>query len=191
MPVELQDDESVAHLLGLYDTPAFVRRGLQLAAARECLWQRCRGVRTDLLRGVRLHLRGILGAITSWADLQPFLTPTELAAIAELAEQLDLEAPRALHAVPRRRLPRRLEELAHSIMRFNARWQRALELMDIDDVNRQIADYNHKYPLEKECALRSAQLAARGFCPEPLLRREELAARFPLLVVPGLREAAR
>jgi hypothetical protein len=55
-------------------------------------------------------------------------------------------------------------------------------------VNEARDGYNRYYVLEKECAIRSALLARRGFCRLEPFTLEQLAALVPELPVPRLAE---
>ena len=83
----------------------------------------------------------------------------------------------------RRRLLRALCELKDSIELFNRRWQRYLMQVDLSWVNELRDGYNHCYVLEKECAVRSPQLARAGF-----ERLERLTATTLLALLPPLPE---
>jgi hypothetical protein len=76
--------------------------------------------------------------------------------------------------------------LLHSLQRFNRRWQEFLPTVDLTRVNDLRAGYNRYYVLEKECAVRSAALARRGFTPLEPFTTDQLFALMPLLPVPQL-----
>jgi hypothetical protein len=192
-------DNIAAEILGCYDTPAYVRRGLQLAEARDRLFNRCQTVRDDYLCGVVGQLRLLRSTICDWNELSgymasdrdcqvlarfetAFLVRTATSGSGKLTDSTQRGEKRRT-GMPLLLVSRRweLHALASSIERFNRRWSAFVETVDLDDVNRQVADYNRYYLLEKECALRSARLAARGFVPARPVTRADLAARYPLL----------
>ena len=92
----------------------------------------------------------------------------------------------AARPAPGRRRNAIARDLVASVERFNRRWARFLDELDIGPINAMIDRYNHYYLLEKECVLGSARLAARHFIPRPRLTREGLLARHPLLPAPAL-----
>jgi hypothetical protein len=75
-------------------------------------------------------------------------------------------------------------ELCSSLERFNRLWRGHLDELSLDSVNDERAKYNRYYVLEKECALRSASLARKGFVPLDPLTIQELAVLLPQLPVP-------
>jgi hypothetical protein len=146
----------------------------------------CRAQREEWLDMVRIHLASLHALAGDWTALRPLLT-----------DQDQLDFLRQLHAElqPRLRLPverttssRRLRfalvELAVSIERFNERWRRFLEEVDLSSVNKARDGYNRYYLLEKECATRNGNLARRGFVPLMPLTHTDLTNLLPPLPVP-------
>src|SRR5262249_52145943 len=76
------------------------------------------------------------------------------------------------------------KDLIASIVRFNARWARHVNGINLEPVNEMIRQYNRFYVLEKECVMSSARLAARFFRPEPELSPELLLQAHPTLPEP-------
>jgi hypothetical protein len=185
-----ESGEVFKRFLSQYDAPAYIRRARGVQAAFDQLLEHCRRRRAEWLEIVRLRI-GMLHALAGdWSNLQPFLTDEEqlnilrydLAALAA-----PLRAP--LEAATSARVLRRaLRELLESLERFNERWQTFLTGVDLTAVNELREGYNRYYVLEKECAVRSARIARQGFHPLPPLTTEDLAADFPLLPVPRLRD---
>jgi hypothetical protein len=118
-----------------------------------------------------------------------------------LADPADISHLEGLHAAwkPRLRVslaqtksPEKLrlalEQLALSFGRFNRRWKRFVEEIELTKLNDRRAAYNRYYVLEKECALRSAALARQGFQPLPFVTTDDLFREFPLLPIPKLRD---
>lgn len=197
-------------MFGLFDVPAFVRRGLQIAAERTSLFQHCRMRRTERLGGVRVHLCCLVRETVGWHDLRDHLAShanlsspppgnTSLDSVGKIAWGAETDPIRQLErlaqelnvsgvavargtAIPRQ-IRRRLRELADSMSRFNRRWAHELDSVDVAAFNARVAELTRKYLIEKECSLRSARLATRGFRVEPPLTRAELYERFPLLPV--------
>jgi len=179
-----REDADLNELMGLYDVPAFARRGQDVEYALRSLHARCRKKRGELLEMVQVRLRQWAGAAVGpddWTDvlrspIEP-LWPLSGAKAPEWAE-----AP----ASPRRRRAI-IGDLIASVERFNARWRRFVEELDLTAINAMVVDYNEYYPLEKECALGSARLARLGFRPLERISVESLLGEHPPLPVPELR----
>jgi hypothetical protein len=180
-------DPELRRMLGLYDAPAFARRGHDLQHVVGRLVERCRARRAALLAMVRLRLRqwaALAVGPDDWSDA--FDQP-----VAPLYEWAGAGAPDwATAAAPARRRRIAARDLASSLRRFNRAWERFIRDLDLKPLNRLIEDYNRYYVLEKECVLGSSRLAARHFAPEPLWTAERLLAEFPTLLVPGVRVEA-
>ncbi len=182
MPLEVADAET-REMLGLFDVPAFARRGQDLEHAIARLHGRCVGERLVLLEMVHLRLR-------QWAALS--IGPddwrdTFAAPVAPLWPASGAEAPRwAARPGPSRRRRAVGHDLIASLQRFNRRWAAALDALDLGPIHRMVADYNRYYLLEKECALGSARLARHQFVAKEPIRLEDLRATHPELTVPTL-----
>jgi hypothetical protein len=176
-------DPELRQLLGLFDVPAFARRGQDLEYGLARLHARCQHQRAAMLDMVRLRLRQWSGAVTGAEDWPlAFNAPIE-----PLWTLSGAEPPVWAHEIaPHGRLRAIARNLVASVERFNRRWSRFLHQIDLEPINRMIDDYNRYYMLEKECCLGSARLAARHFQPCPRLTQEALGRDYPLLPVPGL-----
>jgi hypothetical protein len=176
-------ETEIKELLGLFDAPAFARRGTDLEYALGRLHARCRRQRGHLLEMVQLRLRQWAGVATSGEDLAgTFHTPVvPLWALCEAAPPAW-----ALQPAPPRRRRAVARDLIASITRFNRRWSAFLDELNLAPVNRMIDQYNRYYVLEKECVVGSARLALRHFTPRAHLTRVDLATEYPLLPVPEL-----
>jgi len=174
-------DPETRHLLGLFDAPAFARRGQDLEYALARLHARCDRERSAMLEMVRLRLRQWSAVATGPADgSPPFAAP-----IAPLWPLAGAEAPAwADRPAPDGRRRAIARDLVASVERFNRRWARFLDAIDLDPINRLVDHYNRYYLLEKECVLGSARLASRHFVPREPLTREALRTRFSELPVP-------
>ena len=182
-PVVSNDEADLNQLLGLFDVPAFARRGHDLEYALKRLNLRLVRERSGMLDMVRVRLKQWASVATDpddWAGV--FDASIELLYAASGAEppawSPSPAAARRRHSVAR--------DLVASLGRFNRRWLHFLDTLALDPVNRRIDQYNRYYVLEKECVIGSARLAARLFKPEPLLTRESLLADHPLMPVPVL-----
>jgi hypothetical protein len=177
-------DTEIKELLGLFDVPAFARRGQDLEYALIRLRSRSSRQRTAMLEMVRLRLRQWAAAATGpAADLQVFGD-----SIAPLWPLADAEAPRwASRAASIWRLRSIAKDLIACVERFNRRWSEHLDGLDLAPINRQVDNYNRYYVLEKECSLGSAKLAARNFVPKSHVSLDDLRSELPLLPVPALK----
>jgi hypothetical protein len=176
-------ETEIKELLGLFDAPAFARRGVDLEYALARLHTRCRRERDALLDMVRLRLRQWAGVATGPDDREG----TFVAPIDSLWPLCDAEPPAwaRLPAPPRRRRAV-ARDLVASVTRFNHRWAAFLDQLNVEPVNRMIDQYNRFYVLEKECILGSARLALRHFTPKARLSRVALDEEYPALPVPEL-----
>ncbi len=172
-------------LLGLFDVPAFARRGQDVEHGLVRLRARCRFERTERLMMVHIRLRQWAAVSTGPDDFRSaFQEP-----VAPLWKLTDCEpstprwADRRASSWRRRSVAR---DLIASIERFNTRWLQFLDSIDLEPLNTAIDLYNRYYLLEKECSLGSARLAARHFSPKPPISLDEVLDEFPPLPVPSL-----
>jgi hypothetical protein len=185
LPMEVIDPETRA-LLGMFDVPAFVRRGQELEHAFRRLDLLLRRQRHDMLDMVRLRLRqwaaaadGPESEITVFAEsIQPLWPLT--------AADPPVWANRNATDRKRKTIAR---DLLAAVERFNRRWSARIEALNLEGINLLIDRYNRYYVLEKECVIGSARLASRYFVPRPPLERGDLFADHPLLPVPLPRDA--
>ncbi len=182
-------DPELRTLLGMFDVPAFARRGADLEYGLSRLRERCRRERSALLEMVRLRLRQWLAVATGPDDWAPLFEEP----VAPLWSLAGLELPPRWSEVPATARRRRgvAGDLIASVDRFNRRWSRFLGELELGPVNDLIDHYNRYYLLEKECCLGSARIAARHFTPRTSLTSEDLLAEFPPLPLPRLRSTAR
>jgi len=175
------DETDIKEMLGLFDSPAFARRGRDLEEFLERLNARCDRERSERLEMVRLRLRQWSAAATGpedWPDT--FAEP-----IAPLWDRCGLEpGPWAERSAPPRRRKAVAAALVASVERFNRRWVAYLEQLDLEPINRRIDQYNRYYLLEKECVMGSHRLAARTFRPIEPLSVAALLRRHPTLPLP-------
>jgi hypothetical protein len=180
-------ETEVKEMMGLFDTPAFARRGHDLEITLRRLHDRCRNARGELLDMVQLRLRQWSRAVTGPDDWPGVFT----ASIEPLWPLALAEPPRwSQTPAPIRRQRIIAGELISAVLRFNRRWQRFLEQLNLEPINIVIDHYNRYYVLEKECVMGSARLAARHFQPVPLLSTSTLSNDHPPLPVPEMRTSA-
>jgi hypothetical protein len=175
-----------SHVLAQYGPPAYIRRGAQVEAAYEQLFNHCRRQRDEWLAMPRLCL-GVLHTLAGeWPRLRPLVADdgqlavlVELETILQPRSRLETEATSST-----RKLRLALRDLVESLERFNRRWQVFLPTVDLTSINQLRDGYNRYYVLEKECAVRSPRIARQGFRPLPPLAVTDLAAALPPLPVP-------
>ena len=178
-------DPELKELLGLFDVPAFARRGQDLEHAIDRIYARCRAKRGDMLEMVRLRLRQWSRAADGPQSCSGvFATPID-----PLWELTGSKPTRwADRPAPLRQRKAVARDLIASIERFNDRWRRFLESLNLGPANQVIDQYNAYYVLEKECVMGSARLAARHFTPVARLSPGSLLEAYPTLPVPELKE---
>jgi hypothetical protein len=182
-PVVGGAEAELKEILGMFEAPAFARRGHELEHALRRLDLRLARERNTMLDMVRLRLRqwaSVASGPDDWRDL--FTSP-----IAPLYTLTAADPPAwAPHPSPHRRRRTVARDLVASVDRFNRRWVHLVENLRLDSVNRQVEHYNRYYVLEKECIIGSARLAARHFTPRPRVTPALLLADHPTLPLPAL-----
>ncbi len=174
-------DPELRRLLGLFDTPAFTRRGQELDETLERLHARCRRERERLGEMVAVRLRQWARLATGPRDgMDLFWESPE--ALGNALGQPPL--PWAVVAGSTRRRRGAARDLSASVVRFNRRWTQFLLDFDLRSVNQTIDQYNRYYLIEKECALGSARLAALHFRTIPAVSADSLAIAYPPLPDP-------
>jgi hypothetical protein len=182
-PIPMEVDPELRQLLGLFDAPAFARRGQDLEYALGRLHARCRREREAMLEMVRVRLRQWAGVATGPGDWAPeFAAP-----VGPLWPLAVADAPAwAGRRGPARRRRAVARDLAASVGRFNRRWSRFLDELPLGPINDAIDRYNRYYLLEKECSLGSARLASRFFAPRPRVTPEALRVEYPPVPAPAV-----
>src|SRR5262249_385654 len=149
----------------LTDVPAYVRRAREVEAAWNALLDQLSRDRARLLEMPRMRLARLFSLAPSDITLMSALKSSD--ALRELGRLYDDWQPRLLsRAAPARSnagLLTGLCELRHSFERFNRRWIKRVNEIDLAHINRLRENYNRFYLLEKECALRSTRVAREGF----------------------------
>jgi hypothetical protein len=173
-------DPEMRQLLGLFDVPAFARRGQELEFALDHLQARLRREREERLDMVRLRLRqwgSVATSPTDGLDLLDLAAPLEV-----LYDSASAGPPiwAATPGPPRRRLSF-ARDLAGSVERFNRRWAAFLDGLNLAPINSMIDNYNRYYLLEKECVFGSSRVAARNFRPIRHVTPERLRDDHPPL----------
>lgn len=179
-PIVASDPE-VRELMGLFDVPAFARRGQDMDFALNGLHSRCRAARAGMLDMVHVRLRQWSRAAVGpddWSDA--FRAPVDRLWSLSLAEPPRWGASPA----PTRQRRAVARDLVASVERFNDRWRRHVAKLDFAPINAMLDQYNVYYVIEKECVMGSARLAARAFKPVALVTFDSILADHPLLPVP-------
>jgi hypothetical protein len=176
-------ETEIKELIGLFDLPAFARRGQELEITLRRMHERCRSTRQELLDMVRLRLRQWSHAVTgpeAWSEVFSH-------SIEPLWPMSQADGPRWAEgpaSIRRRSIIGR--DLIASVVRFNHRWTQFLDRLNLEPANLVIDQYNRYYVFEKECVMGSARLAAQHFSPVPKLTTETLLHDHPTLPVPQL-----
>ncbi len=184
LPAWTPDVETdVKELMGLFDLPAFARRGQDMDFAVRRLHDRCRAARAGLLEMVQMRLRQWSAAVDGPAAWSRVFTRS----IEPLWVLSQAEPPQwAGTPAPIRRQREIARELIDSVVRFNRRWMDFLDRLNLDPINHLIEQYNRYYVLEKEIFMGSARLASMNFRPAPALTIPMLLDEHPTLPVPQL-----
>jgi hypothetical protein len=176
-------DSEIKELMGLFDVPAFARRGQDLEYALKRIHARCLQVREESLEMVRMRLRQWSRVATGPEDWSQVFAGS----IDSLWQRVQSEPPvwsgRVALVRQRRSVAR---DLVASVRRFNRKWRQFLDSLDLGPTNHVIDQYNQYYVFEKECVMGSARLASRHFQPVPRLSPEDLLRDYPMLPVPEL-----
>ena len=187
-----RDEESQVfkQFLSQFDAPAYIRRARAVQGAFEQLLDHCRRQRAEWLKMARMRVSMLRALAGEWGNLRPFFADDDQLDILRY-HLAALASPLLVHVEPTtsaRALRHALHELQESLERFNQHWHSFLSTLDLTSVNNLRDGYNRYYVLEKECAVRSARVARQGFVRMELLTIEDLAAQFPLLPVPRLKD---
>ena len=166
--------------------PAFLRRTSQVTGAYEALLDACRLKRNELLGMVDLRLATLLALAGNWEAVRPLVvTENQLEALQLLhAERNPCLRHKVQPTDSSAKLQKGLLELIESMEKFNRKWHDHLRSVDCTSINKLREGYNLYYVLEKECAVRSGNVARQGFRPIEMLTTEQLSAMFPALTVP-------
>src|SRR5262249_3237314 len=125
-------DWAANQILGKYDVPAYARRARQMEGAIEQLLEGCRQKRYEWLEMVRLRLGVLHGLAGEWGTLAALLQDAgQVEYLRELETELQpqLRFPVETTTSPRR-LRNALQELKHSLSRFNRRWSEFVLTVD-------------------------------------------------------------
>lgn len=180
-------ETEIKEMMGLFDTPSFARRGLEVEEMLRRLRLRCERARVERLDMVWMRLRQWTRVATGSEDPEVFT-----ASIEPLWTLTNAEPPGwSLSPAARSRRLAAARDLVAALERFNRRWTEFLGSINLQPANLVIDQYNRYYVMEKECVMGSGRLAARFFTPVPPLTSAQLLLDHPLLPVPELIEHTR
>jgi hypothetical protein len=190
VPILGSEDERnfVNRFLSYHGAPAYVRRAREVEEAFRAVVERCRRRREEWLSLVRIRLGTLRALAGDWDWLRPLLDDGQLEVVRKLHAELQPRLRVLVSATTSvRALRRALHELRESLESFNRRWTKFLRELDLGPLNALRDGYNRYYVLEKECAVRSPQLARAGFRPLEPATAADLEALLPPLPVPHAR----
>ncbi|MFO0944540.1 MAG: hypothetical protein U1D30_01135 [Planctomycetota bacterium] len=168
-------------ILGITDTPAYLKRAIRVQDAVQAVHKRCQHQREAWLEGVRLRLRAWWTLIQVRPAEQGILTPFQYLQIQNAFSMAFSEQTPIQPVANVAKTARVFLDLSESLDRFNQRWLRFVQTVDVERANRLIEGYNRYYLFEKECAFRSPRIAALGYQPLELISPDRLLQVFPLL----------
>jgi hypothetical protein len=181
--------EFLKMLLEQGEEPSFLRRAREVHDAWEELLKRCLSHREEKLRLPRMHLGNLSRQVNGdWSRLATYLADeSQVSVFANLYEQWKRRLPAVIKSSsPWSTLHSSLIGFADSVDRFNHAWNKFLQNVDLEVINRLRTDFNKYYPIEKAAAFDSEAIERLGFEPLDLATIEHLHARFPPLEVPAL-----
>lgn len=182
------DNFTFQTLIATVDTPAFLRRTQGVEAEWNSIVSRCRRQREKWLEMPCMRLARLLALIDEHPHNSDILTVTVIAEIHGIADELNVAPKTAAPALlTGNSIRTALRDFRTSVSRFNTRWQKFLDEVDLTRVNELREGYNEFYVFEKECAGASPKVARLGFEPlEPATTRD-LRDLFPLIRLPEQR----
>ncbi len=181
-----QDERGLVNqFLSYHGAPAYVRRAREVEEAFHAVIERCLRKREEWLMLVRIRLGTLHELAGDWQHLRGLVDEDQLTLLQKMHTELQprLRVPVAVTS-SQRVLRRALRELQESLEGFNRRWVAFLSEVDLTHVNELRDAYNRYYVIEKECAVRSPQLARQGFRPLAPATTADLEALLPPLPVP-------
>jgi hypothetical protein len=173
------------------EEPSFLRRAREVRGAWDGLLERCQSHRDDALRGPRMHLGNLSGQVNGdWSRLATHLADeSQVDVFANLYEQWKPRLPAVINSTsPWSTIQSSLIGFAESVDRFNRAWNKFLQDVDLEEINRLRSDFNKYYPIEKAAAFDSEAIDRLGFEPLDLATVAHLHAKFPSLEIPAIRQ---
>ena len=168
------------------EEPAFIGRARAAEVALDALLGRCHSQRAELLEWPRRLFTVLLHRTAGdWSRIALHVAADDCHS---LFNALSAKLTPVEWVTPTLFMTDRavLRQFLESAKRFNVAWRNFLDTAGLADVNMRRDEYNRFYPLEKACAFGNDG-QDEGFAPLPMLDRDYLESRFPLLPVPELR----
>ncbi|HAD57928.1 MAG TPA: hypothetical protein DCG12_01610 [Planctomycetaceae bacterium] len=182
LPLSNDDLQTFQHLVMSFDTPAYMRRARDMESEWNAVVSMCRRQQQTWQEVIRIKVAQFFVRVNI-ATASEYFASESLEALICLHEEWQTELKsRTCGPVNSRRLA---VDIRNSFERFNNRWRVWLPEVDLSQVNARRQAYNDFYVLEKECAVRSAQVARAGFEQAPMATADDLWGLFPEL--PALR----
>ena len=176
------------------DDLAYIRRAKGIETSWEGLMKLMSAKRREMLNVTDTRLAVLAALIEQqWSQLEMFVEDAgDIVGLQERYAATDyvLRAP-ITPTRSARRIGSALKDTVRSMQRFNDHWQRFLVDFDYEPLNRERADYNKYYPIEKACAFASDAIGFEGFQELAPVNAETLVPTFPPLQVPRLRGRLR
>lgn len=174
-------------LAELGEDPAFVRRAQTVNEAWTRLLEQCRSQRELMLRWPWMHLSILADRLKyDWSPLARYLADEgQVTYFEDLYKdwKLSLES-RTIFANSWLSIRRILGDFVDSAGRFNGTWNKYLQDVNLEEINRLRREYNKHYPVEKACAFDCEDIERLGFTPLDPVTIEQLQAAFPPLTIP-------
>lgn len=178
----VREEIGINQILGLFDTPAFARRGQDTEYALELLHKRCREERTIRLQPARKRFGDWASTASGPKDWRGSgLNALQAELEAETLAPADWRWGTKSRGLANWRERASARALLEAVAEFNRLWPIFLENLDLDRINELIDGYNRFYLLEKECVIGSRRAAARLFVPKTPVTVADLLALYPLL----------
>jgi hypothetical protein len=161
------------------------------------LLSRCAAQRDEMLRWARMRLAELARHVDGdWTRLAPLMADARQAdALAALYAAWRPQMPDYVAAADRgvrssspwTTARSSLAAFAETVERFNVAWDKHLAGVDLTEINRQRADYNTYYPIEKAAAFDTQDVERLGFEPLASATTDDLRAAFPPVETPTVR----
>ena len=177
--------ELLKTLADLGEEPAFIARARAPGLVLEAFLRSCEKTRNQMLTWPRFHFSKLRQRVTGdWCALAPLLREKDSVRMLEtLDAQLPADKVRPISLLTTDK--RMLVTFLNSGRRFNRNWQRYLQSLDLESVNRPRHDYNRYYLIEVACAFGNERVA-EGFEPLAMIDRRFLESCLAPLKLPTL-----
>ena len=169
--------------------PAYVLRAQRVEQVCVSLLKHCHTVRHEMLELVATRLGMLAMQIDQHWDvlLTHVQNPEVVPKLEALHEDLQPKVRVPLEpTTSARRIRSALKDLIGSLERFNRRWQKFVDGVDLSTVNYERQQYNDCYLVEKSAALGSDKLAEMGFERLEDCTTVDILAELPCIEVPVL-----